>query len=125
MTTDLTPQPAGDELHRLPGGATRSEKAPGYHLVPLDSLKRVAKRFDLGAEKHGANNWKKSIPNRLHAHAFCLEAYNHMLEHQRKMIAGEDPDDDHLGAIGWCVAVLCYVEAFHGQKWTELDDIPF
>lgn len=108
------------KLHTLPGGGTRSEKAPPYHLTPTAGYRRTALRFGLGAEKHGANNWLKSLTTEEDAAAWCAECFNHMLEHIRKMHAGIDPEDDHLGAIGWAQTVLCFVEEVYGKPWTHL-----
>lgn len=104
----------------LPGGTTRSEAAPRYDLVPSTGPRRIAKRFNLGAEKHGENNWKLSIQKEADAFIFCREAYNHMVEHQAKMIAMEEPDEDHLGAIGWAVTVIMHVEWLYGKPWMTL-----
>jgi hypothetical protein len=43
-----------------------------------------------------------------------------MQEHLQKMINGEDPEDDHLGAVGWAVLVLIQVEKQLGCRWREL-----
>jgi hypothetical protein len=105
----------------LPGGATRSEKAPAFHLVPPYGARRTAQRFALGAEKHGVDNWKKSCEvGPRDARIFAEEAYNHMLQHALKMRNAEDPSDDHLGAIGWAVEVLAFIEAVYEKPWTEL-----
>ena len=106
--------------YALPGGATRSEQAPAYHLVPPDGLRRIAQRFALGAKKHGEYNWERSIIKEEDAAAFAKEAYNHMLEHTMKMIGGRHVSDDHLAAIGWAVVVLAQIEAIHGKPWTQL-----
>lgn len=31
----------------------------------------------------------------------------------------EDNDDDHLGAIGWAVAVIAYCEEKFGKRWNQ------
>ena len=115
------PPPAEQSKHVVAGGSTRSEKAPGYHLVPSAGLRRTAKRFDLGAERHGPFNWMKSLENEKDARAFCEEAFNHGMEHMLKMQMGLDPQDDHLGAVGWMQSVLSYVEEKFGKPWTLLD----
>ena len=105
----------------LPGGATRSEEAPRYDLVPREGIRRIALRYALGAKKHGEGNWKLSVQNEENAREFCIAAYNHMLEHAQKMANGEDPEDDHLGAIGWAVTVLAHCEEKFGKRWTQLN----
>lgn len=113
---------ACEALHSLPGGGTRSEKAPAYHLVPGEGLRRTALRFALGAEKHGPEQWKKSVQNEHDAKLWAQECFNHMQEHALKMVSGDFPDDDHLGAIGWAQSVLCYIEATYSKLWTDLSD---
>lgn len=110
-----------EELYKLPGGGTRSEKQPPYHLVPPEGAERTALRFGLGAEKHGAFNWMQSIQSEADALSWAREAYNHMISHAQKMAAGTHPDDDHLGAIGWAQSVLCHIEAKYKKLWTSLD----
>jgi hypothetical protein len=122
MTKETEPRFQNEDGEKLilPGGATRSEKAPPFHLVPGDGLRRTALRFGLGAEKHGINNWKLCLETEENARAFADEAYNHMIVHTVKMNSGNFPDDDHLGAIGWCVFVLSYIEAKYCKPWTDL-----
>lgn len=110
------------KLHTVSGGGTRSEKAPAFHLVPGFGYRRVAQRFGLGAEVHGPENWKESCQTESDARSWCNEAFNHMQEHVRKMLNCIEPDDDHIGAIGWCVEVLAYVEWLYGVAWTDLQD---
>lgn len=74
----------------------------------------------MGLEKYGQDNWKRSLETREGAYAFAAEAYNHMLEHATKMAAGLEPEDDHLGAIGWAVQYLAEVEERFECRWTEL-----
>lgn len=110
-----------DSKHIVDGGSTRSEKAPTYHLNPGHGYRRASIRFGLGAEIHGEGNWVRSIgAGEKECRAFCVEANNHMVEHIRKMNLHEDPDDDHLGAIGWAVEVLAFAEAHWGKRWTEI-----
>lgn len=110
-------------LHKLPGGATRSEAKPMYHLVPMEGVRRTAVRFTMGAAIHGESNWKRSLEHEADAAVFCKEAYNHLLEHTLKMANGVEPEDDHLGAIGWAQTVLCYAEGKFGKKWWELNAV--
>jgi hypothetical protein len=109
-----------DTKYQLPGGTTRSERSPLHHLVPPSGPRRIAQRFTLGADTHGVDNWKKSLGSEGDAAAFCQSAYDHMMEHMLKMVALQDPEDDHLGAIGWAVCTLAHVESLYGKKWTEL-----
>jgi len=111
---------AQNKKHRLASGVTRSEQAPAYHLVPTSGLRRTAKRFGLGAEVHGAENWLKGLRTEKDARVFCEEAFNHMQEHIQKMSAGHEPEDDHLGAIGWAQSVLAHAEELFEKPWREI-----
>lgn len=106
-------------LHTLPGGGTRSEAAPPFHLVPRAGYRRTAKRFGLGATKHGDYNWLESCNTEEDASVWANEAFNHMMEHATKMSQQIDMDDDHLGAIGWAQSVLCYLEERYKKPWTQ------
>lgn len=106
-------------LFTVTGGGTRSEQKPAYHLVPGHGARRIAQRFGLGAEIHGAENWKKSCDTEENARLWCEQAYDHMLDHAHKMASHEDPEDDHVGAIGWAVEIFAYCEQKFGKKWTE------
>ena len=104
----------------LPGGATRSERAPRYDLVPHELSRRVAARYAMGAMKHGEQNWKNSLTTEADARTFCLEALNHMQEHLFKLTHQLDLGDDHLGAIGWGVSAIVYAEALFDKSMWEL-----
>jgi len=109
---------------QLEGGSTRSEKAPPYHLVPREGLVRIAARFGLGADRHGEGNWQKSIhESESSARAFCLEAYNHMMEHALKLVPEWNviPHDDDLAAIGWAVCAIAYAESYWRKPWMGME----
>jgi hypothetical protein len=113
---------ATGEKYENPGGATRSHRASAFHLIPRVGIQRIADRWGLGAVQHGEWNWYKSLDTEAHAAAFCKDAFNHMQEHAFKMSNGEEPEDDHLGAIGWAVCVLAQAEEKFGKRWTELSE---
>lgn len=107
-------------LYTTPGGATRSEKASAFHLIPRAGLRRTAKRYALGAEIHGEFNWMLSLDTEANALVWAREAFNHGMEHMLKMANGIEPDDDHLGAIGWAQTQLAYIEEKFNCRWTDL-----
>lgn len=109
-----------EKLVEVTKGATRSEIAPAWHLVPPAGPRRVAIRYGLGAEVHGAWNWQNAAANEQSARAWCEQVYDHMIEHMAKMVSGVDPEDDHLGAIGWAVTQLCWFEDRFGCRWTHI-----
>lgn len=114
-----------DSGHRLQGvevasGARRSEKKPPYHLFPKHGLGRIAGRWQMGLEKYGKDNYKLSLQTRESAYTFAAEAFNHIIDHALNMANGLEPEEDHLGAIGWGVMYLAEVEERFGCRWTEL-----
>jgi hypothetical protein len=104
-------------------GAKRSHRAinfvkflriPYLHLIPLESLEELAKRYQLGARKYGDYNWQKGMP--------YSDTFNHIIEHLYKWLINI-PDDDggnHLAAAAWgCFALIWYER--NNRK--ELDDV--
>jgi hypothetical protein len=88
---------------KFENGASRSHHAPHYDLVPKAAIDRLTKRLELGANIHGANNWKKGGPE------FILQCKRHLAEHLFNFLAG-DQSDDNLGAILCNAAFLAYFE---------------
>lgn len=104
------------DKYTLPGGTTRSEKAPDYTLIPVAGLDCIVKRFELGKEAHGDWQWLKSLDSRENAREFCREALNHLQSHHHKLLLEGTREDDHLGAIGWAVCALAYARAQYGEE---------
>lgn len=82
-------------------GARRnsSEGKGRYDLLPVEAIDALAKRFEYGAQLHGANNWRKGIPN--------SSLYDSALRHLFQAMGGQE-DEPHLAACMWNVAVLIY-----------------
>ena len=97
-------------------GALRdnAKDKPPMELLPYDLLERVAKWYGLGAEKYGANNWRKgqSIKH-------CVGS---IMRHLTKYLKGHD-DEDHLSAIIFNVFSIMNVETYH--KGSCEDDLTF
>lgn len=102
-----------DELTgTLPDSGTRSEFSTGAvrdaskgkgvpsHL-PTRALLRASKRFEDGAVKYDAHNWRKGIP---------LSRYIDSLNRHTWLFMQGDTSEDHLGAITW--NALCLSETF-------------
>lgn len=89
-----------------PSGAKSSERQPRYDLVPAAALRRVVRRFELGAEKHGEGNWKKGIDDP----AWLLDRVNHAITHLYKVAeeikAGYRDKDDNAAAVAWAGLIL-------------------
>lgn len=82
-------------------GARRnsSEGKGRYDLLPVEAIRALAKRFEYGAKLHGANNWRKGIPN--------SSLYDSALRHLFQALNNE-VDEDHLASCLWNVSVLIY-----------------
>lgn len=94
------------------GGATRSEKLERFDLVPPEADILTARRFGLGAKKHGAGNWKNGGVE------FIKATINHLKAHTASLLIN-DPvtyEDDDLGGILWGGAALAW---FRERKPTQ------
>lgn len=84
-------------------GATREpDKGKGhYELMSLYATARLARWYELGAEKYAPRNWEKGVSvNR------CFRA---ILRHAFKYIAGWR-DEDHLAAVAWNACTIMHFE---------------
>ena len=128
----LTPEKceayAKEKLHGLPDTGGRSEFSTGAvrdasegkglpsHL-PTRALLRASKRFEDGAAKYDAHNWRKGIP---------LSRYIDSLNRHTWLFMQGDTSEDHLGAISW--NALCLSETFdlisEGKLPQSLNDLP-
>lgn len=95
-------------------GAKRSADAKHvrFDLVPPQSLERLARRYAMGAEKYGENNYLKGIP--------FSSVVNHMELHLSKWKRG-DHSDDHLAAIAWGAFTLMIYQEL--GRDVDLDDM--
>ena len=92
--------------------------------MPPEGTRIIAQRFGVGAEIHGEYNWMESCNTPEDAFKFARGCYNHMIEHAIRMGSGDHDNDagGNLGAIGWAVYALAYIEAKYECHWTELVD---
>lgn len=91
---------------------TAGSKQPRYDLIPYNSLKALADRFELGENKYKDKSWNA---NKNHLalldddwiYARAAHVVQHALLYMAKM-RGEIPDngDDDAGAIMWGGTVL-------------------
>lgn len=82
-------------------GARRntSEGKGRFDLLPVEAIQALARRFEYGAKLHGANNWRKGIPN--------SSLFDSALRHLFQAL-DEQTDEDHLAACMWNVSALIY-----------------
>jgi hypothetical protein len=116
---------AGDGIHEFSSGAKSSGRKPRYDLIPAYALERIARRFELGAEKYGVNNWKKGANDP----EFIMDRLNHAMEHIKKMqetvqaFIDVDTDKPHVainrGIFGDDDAAAAILNSIFFMEWQE------
>jgi hypothetical protein len=103
------------DKQQFEGGATRTVKLERYDLIPPEAEAALARRFGLGAQRHGESNWKHGGVE------FIKATINHMKAHFNSILDGRGRDDallqDDLDALIWGAAALCW---FNERKSSEL-----
>lgn len=120
MSTENTPINIADSGERrvFESGAHRDrvEGKGAFHLLPFNSLQRVARIFEGGAKKYTVNNWRLGMP--------VSEYYNSGIRHAIKAANGWD-DEDHPAQACW--NFLCAMETQwmveQGMLPPELNDV--
>lgn len=107
------PSSLDEGIRTFETGARRSADADEarFDLISPFALLRLARRYKLGADNHGARNWEKGMP--------ASNALNHIETHINKWKAG-DTSDDHLAGAAWGLFALMHFEAV----MPECIDIP-
>lgn len=103
-----------DEKLKFESGATSSERAPMFTLLPLRALIEVTRRFEAGVPKHGRQNWRKGI----HDPDWIEDRWNHAITHlltawgkrEGFIPPGKDSILDDLAAVGWGALALLEAE---------------
>lgn len=81
-------------------GSTRSAMTERYDLIPPIGMRRLARRYALGAEKHGPRDWERGQR--------AWDVFNHMCKHMQDYLAG-DRSDDHMAAVAWGAFALMHL----------------
>lgn len=99
-------------IEKFSSGAT-SSKIPRFDLIPYRALCRLARRFELGLERHKDGAWNQRASQKPTVdREFVIQRAAHAMHHAAKLIAkmeGRIPDDgdDDAAAIMWSGAFLC------------------
>ncbi|MDE6568194.1 MAG: DUF5664 domain-containing protein [Lachnospiraceae bacterium] len=104
----------GDRMSYGNGKAVR-EPSTGkgrYDLITPFGIARLARWYELGAQKYADRNWEKGMP--------FSRYIDSAKRHIDKYIMGMS-DEDHLAAAVWNILCIIHHEEL-GQ--TELDDMP-
>jgi len=81
-------------------------------LLPAESVLRLSRWYEIGAEKYGDHNWERGIP---------LSSYlDSAIRHTFKFMAGCD-DEDHLSAAVWNLMAIMFHQ-HHDQE--NLNNLP-
>jgi len=107
-------QDGGDRI-TFGENAAQREPATGKgrpDLITPFALTRIAKWYELGANKYGDRNWEKGMP---------FSRYTASLE--RHVIAWKkgDESEDHLSAIAWNAFSIMHHQELNELNW---DDMP-
>lgn len=96
------------------GGKASTSQIPDFHLIPTESMIRLAERFKLGIERKGDKSWNAISKNQeiLTDKDFIINRIGHIIHHclklRDKITNNEDlSTDDDAGAISWGGAFLC------------------
>jgi len=85
---------------------------PPLGLIPPEALLEVAKVFGFGADKYGANNWRKDGNN-----TSWIRTYSSIQRHMNAWLAGEDTDPEsgqsHLAHATTQLMILMIHEMEH------------
>lgn len=112
MDTKKIKLPDSGERSEFNSGAVRDAMAgKGMpSLIPIDALRKVAKRFEDGAHKYGRDNWKLGIP----ASRYVDSLYRHLWA-----LMEDDEAEDHGGAVIW--NAMCLVQTL---EWVKQGKLP-
>ncbi len=94
-------------------GAQRdSDKGkPKLTYLPFDLFDRLAKHYEMGADKYGDDNWRKGMNSK--------DVLDSLMRHVRCYFMGME-DEDHLSAIIFNAFCLMYNEKEFDQEVHDL-----
>jgi len=108
---------SGDRTAFDTGAVRDAMKGKGIpSMIPTEAIMAMARRFEDGASKYGADNWRKGIPTS----RYCDATYRHLMQ-----CRDNDQSEDHFGAVMWNMACWLWTrnKIKAGELPAELDDI--
>lgn len=103
-------------------GAARSECSTRFDLIPPEAVFELARRFAIGSQKYGDNNWKRGLTGK-------NSPLNHLEKHinEYKLERGQgrryaEMSDAHLGAIIWNAAAEIFYR-YHPEWYDEENNL--
>lgn len=110
-------QDSGERMQYGENGAIR-EPATGkgrYDLISPFALDRIAKWYELGAQKYEERNWEKGIP--------FSRFYDSAMRHLNMFMMGKT-DEDHLAAAAWNIMCMIHFQEMRAYNGKNFDDLP-
>lgn len=83
-----------------------------YDLISPFALDRLAKWYELGAQKYADRNWEKGMP--------FSRYVDSAKRHLNKYVMGME-DEDHLAAAAWNIFAILHHQELNQN---DLDDMP-
>lgn len=83
-----------------------------YDLISPFAIDRLAKWYELGAQKYADRNWEKGIP--------FSRYVDSAKRHLNKYVMGME-DEDHLAAAAWNIFAILHHQELNQN---DLDDMP-
>lgn len=112
MGVELRVKDSGERTVYGTGAQRDNHSGKGrFDLIPPQFLMRLARWFEMGAEKYEERNFEKGLPI-----GRCLDA---AMRHLTKYQAGCD-DEDHLAAAAWNIAAIM----FYQEHLPEMQNLP-
>lgn len=114
---DVTAE-AGQPMLVAESGAKRSKACLRYDLIPVEFVRRIAKRYTDGAVKYGEWNWQKGLRDK----PYIAQFKAHIIEHWLEFMEHGNEKDDNLAGMAWGIAALMEVERV-GREKNEYDAV--
>lgn len=88
-----------------------------FDLVPFEGVRRVALRYEAGADHYGDRNWELGQP--------LSRMLDSSMRHLMQALDGQE-DEDHLAAAAWGILGVMHIqrEIRLGRLPEGLDDLP-
>lgn len=97
-------QAVPNNLTQYEGKATRTTLKGRYDLIPREAIDAMARRLEIGAKRHGENNWREG------GEEFRKATVNHLINHLLDYLENGNTVDMNTDAIICNAAFLCFYE---------------
>lgn len=98
-------------------GGEKGMKVDRYDLIPVTSLRELARLFGVGAGKYAERNWERGYE--------FSKSYSALMRHAVAWWGGEDWDSEmevsHMTCVAWHAFALVH---FGDAKFDQFDDRP-